>query len=101
MLQGKNIKKRRTDCSREDHGSEKDGLLQGENRIERRTDFFREEQEGGGRTYLSMRILEWGELRKMEGEWKCAGKNGRFQERVEDCRREWKVAGRVEGCRKE
>ena len=48
-----------------------------------------------------MRILEWGELRKMEGEWKCAGKNGRFQERVEDCRREWKVAGRVEGCRKE
>ena len=67
---------------------------------------------------MSMRIMEWGELRKMEGEWKCAGKNGRLQEsgrlqervegcrksrklqeRMEGCRREWKVAGRVEGYR--
>ena len=44
---GEKIKKRRTDCSREDYGSENDGLLQGENKMERRTDFFREEQEGG------------------------------------------------------
>ena len=56
MLQGKNIKKRRTDCSREDHGSEKDGLLQGENRIERRTDFFREEQEGGKDVFVHENI---------------------------------------------